>query len=112
MSMLVADDSSVAAGLLLLSYPLHPPRKPEQRRDAHFPKIQAPTLFVSGSRDPFGSPEEMREALELISARTELMIREGAGHDLGKGTALRELAEMVVKRFEVLFGSPVTSNDE
>lgn len=106
-SMLISEDSSAANGLLLLSYPLHPPRKPEQRRDAHFSKIQVPALFVSGSRDPFGSPDEIRQALNLIPARTELVIREGAGHDLGKGTTLRDLAEMVVKRFEV-FMSPVS----
>ena len=50
--------------------PLHPPRKPEQKRDAHFPKLQTESLFVHGSRDPFGSPEEMAQALKLIPART------------------------------------------
>lgn len=98
-TMLAAEESELASGLLLLSYPLHPPRKPEQRRDAHFPKLQTPSLFVHGSRDPFGSPEEIEQALKLIPARTELVIREGAGHDL-KGTGLeRETVEKFVEFF-------------
>ncbi len=98
-TMLAAEEPDLASGLLLLSYPLHPPRKPEQKRDAHFPKLQTPALFVHGSRDPFGSPEEMERALKLISARTELVIREGAGHDL-KGTGLEKL---VVEKFAEFF---------
>ncbi len=97
--MLAAEEPDLASGLLLLSYPLHPPRKPEQKRDAHFPKLQTPALFVHGSRDPFGSPEEMERALKLIPARTELVIREGAGHDL-KGTGLEKL---VVEKFVEFF---------
>ncbi|HLH06677.1 MAG TPA: alpha/beta fold hydrolase [Terriglobales bacterium] len=99
-TMLVADEPQLASGLLLLSYPLHPPRKPEQKRDAHFPKLQRPAFFVHGSRDPFGSPEEMRQAVALIGARTELLICEGAGHDLGKGAQLRDLAREVLKAFQ------------
>ena len=78
-TMLAAEEPELASGLVLLSYPLHPPRKPEQKRDAHFPKLQTLALFVHGSRDPFGSPEEMEQALKLIPARTELVIREGLG---------------------------------
>src|SRR5215472_4707673 len=81
-SMLAAEQPDLAGGLLLLSYPLHPPRKPEQLRTAHFPQRTRPALFVHGSRDPFGSLEEMRSALKLIPARTELLTVEGAGHDL------------------------------
>jgi predicted alpha/beta-hydrolase family hydrolase len=83
-SMLAAEDPAVADGLLLLSYPLHPPAKPEQCRTAHFPALRAPALFVHGSRDPFGSQDEMRTALSLIPAATELLTIEGAGHDLGR----------------------------
>ena len=99
-TMLAAEEPDLASGLLLLSYPLHPPRKPEQKRDAHFPKLQTESLFVHGSRDPFGSPEEMEQALKLIPARTELVIREGAGHDL-KGTGLEKI---VVEKFVEFFG--------
>ena len=52
-SMLCAEQPDVVAGLLLLSYPLHPPRKPEQQRTQHLPDLHTPTLFVSGTRDPF-----------------------------------------------------------
>jgi uncharacterized protein len=99
-TMLAAEEPELASGLLLLSYPLHPPRKPEQKRDAHFQNLQTPSLFVHGSRDPFGSPEEMERALKLIPARTELVIREGAGHDL-KGA---ELERVVVEKFVEFFG--------
>ena len=84
-SMLVAEDAAIARGLLLLSYPLHPPKKAEQLRTAHFPNLQTPALFVHGCRDPFGSLDEMQAARSLIPAPTELLHIEGAGHDLGRG---------------------------
>ena len=77
-----AADFPRVAGLFLLSYPLHPPRKPAELRTGHFPKLSVPALFVHGSRDPFGSLAEMKAALELIPARTVLLEIEGAGHDL------------------------------
>jgi len=83
--------SELVSGLLLLSYPLHPPRKPEQLRVQHLTSLRAPSLFVHGTRDPFGSVEEMTNALRLIPAKTELMKVEGAGHDLGfKGKTERK----------------------
>ncbi len=82
-TMLCAAESELAAGLLLMSYPLHPPRKPEQLRTQHLPNLRTPSLFVHGTRDPFGSIEEIKRALQLIPAKTELMEVEGAGHDLG-----------------------------
>jgi predicted alpha/beta-hydrolase family hydrolase len=79
------------AGLLLLSYPLHPPRKPEQLRTQHFFSLKTSALFVQGTRDPFGSIVEVEQALKLIPASTKLFSVEGAGHDLGfKGKATRE----------------------
>src|SRR5262249_20902139 len=59
-SMLAAEDPELVSGLLLLSYPLHPPRKPAQLRTEHFPRLTTPALFVHGSRDPFGSHEEIK----------------------------------------------------
>ena len=67
-SMLAAEQPQLAAGLLLLSYPLHPPRKPAELRTGHFPQLNTPALFVHGGRDPFGSHEEMKSALALIPA--------------------------------------------
>jgi predicted alpha/beta-hydrolase family hydrolase len=77
-SMLAAEDPSIADRLLLISYPLHPPRKPDQLRTAHFPALRTPAVFVHGTRDPFGSPEEMRAALP---AGARLILIEGAGHE-------------------------------
>jgi predicted alpha/beta-hydrolase family hydrolase len=97
----------LAAGLLLLSYPLHPPRKPEQLRTQHFFHLQTPSLFVQGTRDPFGSIAEIEQALKLIPAKTELLTVEGAGHDLGfKGKAGREeLSANVLSEFQKFFRS-------
>jgi uncharacterized protein len=84
-SMLAAEEAGLADRLLLLSYPLHPPGKPAQVRTAHFPDLKTPAVFVQGSKDPFGSIEEVRAAIALIPAHTELIEVPGAGHDLAKG---------------------------
>jgi uncharacterized protein len=108
-SMLCAERSEnapeEAAGLLLLSYPLHPPRKPDQLRTQHFFNLRTPALFVQGTRDPFGLVPEIEQALKLIPAKTKLVTVEGAGHDLGfKGKARRpELPAQVLKEFHALF---------
>jgi uncharacterized protein len=105
-TMLCASEPGLVSGLLLLSYPLHPPRKPEQLRVQHLADLRTPSLFVQGTRDPFGSVEEMRQALKLIPAKTELMIVDGAGHDLGfsgKARAL-ELPASVFTRFAEIIG--------
>lgn len=81
-TMLAAEKPQVADALLLLSYPLHPPHKPQAPRTGHFGSIQTPALFVHGTRDTFGSIDEMRAALALIPARTELAEIAGAGHSL------------------------------
>jgi predicted alpha/beta-hydrolase family hydrolase len=83
-SMLVAEHPGLVDRMLLLSYPLHAPGKPEQLRTAHFPKLKTPVLFVHGSRDPFGSLEELKSAMALIPATVNLLAVEGAGHDLGR----------------------------
>ena len=79
--MLAAESPGVADGLLLLSYPLHPPRRPRELRVAHFPALRTPAMFVHGSRDPFGTVGELRQALRSIPARTSLVVLDGAGHD-------------------------------
>ncbi len=82
-TMLCTAEPQLTSGLLLLSYPLHPPRRPEKARAQHLPNLRTPALFVHGTRDPFGSIEEMTEALSIIPARTQLLPVQGAGHDLG-----------------------------
>jgi len=84
-SMAVAEGLP-AAGLVLLSYPLHPPGRPERLRVEHFPQVQVPVLFVSGDRDPFGSPEELAAHAAAIPAPVTQVTLPGA-HDLrGKDT--------------------------
>ena len=70
------------AGLVFFGYPLHPPGRPEQRRDAHLPNIQVPMLFLHGTRDPFGSPEEMTALVAGLGARARLDIIDGGDHSL------------------------------
>jgi predicted alpha/beta-hydrolase family hydrolase len=103
-SMLLAEEP-VADGLLLLSYPLHPPGKPEQLRTEHLPRLRVPSLFVEGTRDPFASIAEITAARKLIPANTDLLIVEGAGHDLGfKGKARRDgLPAKVLGTFRQFF---------
>jgi len=79
-SMVAAEDSTLADGLVLLSYPLHPPGKPAQLRTEHFPKLHVPALFVHGTRDPFGTVDELRDAIKLIAAPARLQVVQGAGH--------------------------------
>ena len=71
-----------ADGLLLMSYPLHPPGKPAQLRTAHFAALKIKSLFMHGARDGFGSIEEMNAALKEIPAPVHLFVVEGGGHEL------------------------------
>lgn len=87
-TMAAAEHPKMADALLLLSYPLHPPKRPEQKRTAHFPDLRTPALFVHGTADPFATIEELREAMALIPARTDLLAVEGAGHDLKRAASL------------------------
>ena len=80
-SMAVAEGLP-AAGLVLISYPLHPPGKPENLRIEHFPKLRVPCLFVSGTRDAFGTPEQFEEHTAAIGGRVTHVWIEGGGHDL------------------------------
>jgi predicted alpha/beta-hydrolase family hydrolase len=96
-SMLAAEIPSLVEALLLLSYPLHPPKKPTQLRSAHFPQLHTPALFVSGAKDEFATPEELATAVALIPARTAIQTIDGAGHDLKKGAA--GVTERVVQEF-------------
>jgi len=81
-SMLAAADPTAGDALMLLSYPLHPPRQPEKLRTEHFPAIRVPALFVHGTRDPFGTIPEMQSAISLITSPTQLKPIEKAPHNL------------------------------
>ncbi len=79
-SMIVADGLAVA-GLLLLSYPLHPPGKPDKLRTEHFPALHCPILLVQGSSDPFGKEPEFAEHLPAIPGPVDQLWLERTGHD-------------------------------
>jgi predicted alpha/beta-hydrolase family hydrolase len=98
-AMAAAERSGLADGLLLLSYPLHPPNRPEQRRTAFFPDLRTPALFVHGTADPFATPEELGQAIALIPASTDMLLVEGAAHDLKRAPSL--FAEILM-RFRAL----------
>lgn len=98
-SMLVAAEPQVAEGLLLLSYPLHRPKKPDQARTAHFPKLTGPSFFVHGTRDPFGSVEEMKAALELIPGPHTLLEIDGSRHDLVGKSGADEVSRRIALEF-------------
>lgn len=102
-TLLAAAEQQTADGLLLLSYPLHPPARPEQLRTTHWPSLRTPSFFVHGTRDPFGSIDEMRSELPLITAPTALVTIESAGHDLARGRF--EIENLVVAPFRAFLPS-------
>jgi hypothetical protein len=104
-TMLAAAEPDLVNGLLLTSYPLHPPGKPAQLRVQHFASLKVPALFVQGTRDAFGSIEEIEKALQSVPARTQLLKVEGAGHDLGFSGKKQaaELPDRVLATFAAMF---------
>jgi len=89
-----ADRDLDLSGLVLLGYPLHPPGRPAERRDAHLPEVGRPMLFVQGSRDAFGTPSELEPVLAALSPRATLHVVEGGDHSfkIGKKDPARQLA--------------------
>jgi predicted alpha/beta-hydrolase family hydrolase len=109
-SIMAASDPGLAEGMLLLSYPLHPPKRPAELRTAHFPSLRTPALFVHGSRDQFGTLEEMAAALKLIPARTQLLPVSGAGHELMTKKNATELPGMIRHAFADMSAALPTEN--
>jgi uncharacterized protein len=85
-SMVVAENAQPVDLLMLFSYPVHPPGKPERARTEHLPDITVPTVFTHGTSDPFGTLDEVRAAAALIPAPTDIVEITGARHDLGSKT--------------------------
>lgn len=81
-SMAVAEGLVAAAGLVLVSYPLHPPGRPERMRCEHFPKISVPCLMVSGTRDAFASPSELEAATASIAGTVTHHWIDGKDHSM------------------------------
>jgi predicted alpha/beta-hydrolase family hydrolase len=87
----IVSDGSDAAGLVFLSYPLHPPGKPDRLRDAHLGRVPIPMLFCQGTKDPFATPQLLEEVVgRLPCARLHriaggdhsLRVRGGAQSDV------------------------------
>lgn len=90
-SMAVADGTIAADGLVLVSYPLHPPGRPQQLRIEHFPDIDVPCLFVSGTRDAFATPDELEHHTAAIPGEVTHVWIDGGNHGLkGKDAAVAE----------------------
>jgi len=84
----------LSAGLVLISYPLHPPGRPDRLRTEHFPAISVPCLFVSGDHDPFGSPEELQQATQLIPGPVTHVWLSGGDHGLrGRDDAVTSIVD-------------------
>ena len=105
-TILASEEPGEADGLLLLSYPLHPPGKPNQLRTEHFSKLTKPAFFIHGARDPFATTDEMKTALTLLSAPHKLMEVEGAGHDLKPKKGSGDLYNRIATGFRDFIDSP------
>jgi predicted alpha/beta-hydrolase family hydrolase len=103
-TMVAADVDDVGpvarlAGLVLICYPLHPPGKPDKLRVEHLVDIDVPCLFISGTKDPFGTPDELTRWTETIPAPVEHLWIEGKRHDLkGADEAIAEATADFVER--------------
>jgi hypothetical protein len=86
-----------AAGLVLIAYPLHPPGRADRLRIEHFPEISVPCLFVSGTRDPFGTPAEMEAHTAAIAGPVSHVWIDGGRHELkgADATVARAVADWV-----------------
>lgn len=97
--MLAVEIPDLVKALLLLSYPLHPPRRPDQLRTAHFPRLTTAVQFVHGCRDPFASIQELERETGAIPARHAILEIENAGHELLTRKNEASLAGAIVKQF-------------
>jgi predicted alpha/beta-hydrolase family hydrolase len=95
MCSLAVAEGLAAAGLVLISYPLHPPGRPEKLRTEHFPLLRVPCLFVSGTRDAFATPHELAAACSAIPGPVTYHWIDGPGHSL-RGHD-QEVAAVVVR---------------
>ena len=88
-SIAVADevDPLEVAGLVLVSYPLHPPKKPEALRIEHLPRVAVPTLCVSGTKDNFGTPDELCASFSVVPGDVTWSFIDNGRHELAKADA-------------------------
>lgn len=98
-----ADDPLEVAGLVLVSYPLHPPKKPENMRVEHLPHVDVPTVCVSGTRDNFGTPDELEKAFSVVPGDVSWQWIDGGRHELAR--ADEEIAQRVVTWMATTYSS-------
>ena len=103
-SILAASEPSLVNGLMLLSYPLHPPQQPSQLRISHLAAVRTRALFVQATRDPFGTHQEVRAVLATISIDTKLVVVEDARHELLTEDNNTRLPRLIVREFRDFFG--------
>ena len=99
-SILAVEEPETCDGLLLLSYPLHPPKRPDALRTGHFSQLHTAALFVQGAKDPFASAAEIQAAVQSIPAPSAISMVEDSGHDLSKGAF--DVRHKIVLPFEQL----------
>jgi uncharacterized protein len=104
-SQVAASGAGELAGLVILGYPLHPPGRPDRLRAAHLRDVGAPMLFVQGSRDPFGTPEELRPIVGSLSPSAEIYVVEGGDHSFKipktMGISQKEIYSTIQDRIEI-----------
>jgi uncharacterized protein len=99
-SQVAAGGAKDIAGLVFLGYPLHPPGRPDKMRDAHLKEIHAPMLFIQGTRDPFGTPDELRAVIKRDKLPATIYVIEGGDHSFkipkSAGVTQSELHESIL----------------
>jgi predicted alpha/beta-hydrolase family hydrolase len=100
------------AGLVFLGYPLHPPGRPDRLRASHLPRVASPMLFVQGSRDVFGTPDELRPIIEQLEPRADLHVVEGGDHSFrvlkSAGVRQQDVYQNIQDRIAIWLRSTVT----
>ena len=101
-SMAITDTAQKldVAALVCICYPLHPPKQPEKLRTEHLPRINVETMFISGTRDEFGTVDELKKATSIINAKVSHEFINGARHDLKNHDD--EVAELVTRWISIL----------
>ena len=101
-TMLAAEDPTVAQALLLLSYPLHAPGRPDKLRAEHLKDIRAPMLFAQGARDTFGTADEIRAVIKKLRLPATLYVIDGGDHSFkvpkSAGVPHQEVYEKVMDK--------------
>src|SRR5207253_3341510 len=93
-SQVAAENSEGIDGLVFLGYPLHPPGRPDKMRDEHLPKTKRPMLFVQGSRDAFGSEDEIRAIIKKHRLKAELYVVESGDHSFKVPKSVKPLSRV------------------